>query len=129
MADAETSAGRNVQLILEASRDKTTGGGVFPRVPDHSPSAFRFDPITLSPTARLYSFTVIHPNPKSGEAPFALVYADYPEEVRVFGRLSLPDGERPTIGMALVAVSTDPDQPQPDDGGAYVFVPAAENIA
>ncbi|NLS04149.1 OB-fold domain-containing protein [Rhizobium sp. P32RR-XVIII] len=90
---------------LEASRDKSTGKGIFPRIPATSPSADRFEPITLSEVATLYSFTVIHPNPKTGLTPFVLVYADFPEDARVFGRLELPEGQRPAIGMTIRPVS------------------------
>ena len=118
-----------VGLILKASRDKATGGGVFPRVPDKAASAYRFEPITLSPTAILYSYTIVHPNPKTGERPYALIYADFPEEVRVFGRLDLPEGERPTIGMALSVISAAPDLSEDEGGGFYLFVPAIEQAA
>ncbi|MCP6335838.1 OB-fold domain-containing protein, partial [Klebsiella pneumoniae] len=64
--------------------------------------------------AELYSFTVIHPSPKTGLAPFALVYADFPEDVRVFGRLDLPEGARPEIGMRIAPVGASAE--------AYVFV-------
>jgi uncharacterized OB-fold protein len=87
---------------LEASRHIETSKGVFPRLPATSPSVDRFEPITLSPQATLYSHTTIHPNPKTGEPPFTLVYADFPEDVRVFGRLHLPPGENPLIGSKLV---------------------------
>lgn len=125
MSVAQNLARHDVGLILKASRDKATGGGVFPRVPDQAVAAGRFEPITLSPTATLYSYTVIHPNPKTGEKPFTLVYADFPEEVRVFGRLVLRDGERPTIGMTLQVVPAGPAA----DSEAYLFVAASEHSA
>lgn len=100
-------------LRLEASREKASGKGVFPRIPENSPAWERFEPILLSPQATLYSFTVIHPNPKTGLTPFTLVYADFPEEVRVFGKLDLAEGERPRIGAALRVVAA------PDAG--YLF--------
>lgn len=89
---------------LEASREKASGKGVFPRIPENSPASGRFEPILLSPQATLYSFTVIHPNPKSGLKPFTLVYADFPEDARVFGKLDLAEGERPRIGSTLRVV-------------------------
>jgi uncharacterized protein len=102
---------------LHASRDKASGHGIFPRIPDGSPAANRYEPIVLSDAAVLYSYTIIHPSPKSGLAPFALAYADFPEDVRVFGRLELAEGARPAIGMRLHAV-----RPSADAGG-YIFVP------
>ncbi|CAN5295429.1 hypothetical protein BH10PSE8_BH10PSE8_02140 [soil metagenome] len=100
--------------ILEASRQRATGRGIYPAIPAHSPAAPAFEPITLSPEAVLYSFTVIHPNPKSGERPFVLIYADFVEDVRVFGRLDLPEGIPPRIGMRLRPVSD-------DEAGSYRF--------
>jgi uncharacterized OB-fold protein len=88
-------------LRLQASREKASGKGVFPRIPENSPAWERFEPILLSSKATLYSFTVIHPNPKTGLKPFTLVYADFPEDVRVFGKLDLAEGERVRIGAEL----------------------------
>lgn len=102
-------------LRLPASRDKASGRGVFPRIPEGSPVADRFAPITLSAEADLYSFTVIHPSPKTGLPSFVLVYADFPEEVRVFGRLDLPEGVRPAIGMRIAPVGVSAE--------TYVFAP------
>ncbi|MBI0539543.1 nucleotide-binding protein [Roseomonas sp. KE2513] len=111
------TAGEPFRLV--ASRDCQSGQCVFPAIPDSSPSNPRYEPVQLSEQAVLYSFTVIHPNPKSGQAPFVLVYADFPEKARVFGRLRLPEGRRPQIGMALSAVA--------DGAGQYSFIPAAES--
>ncbi|HYF88039.1 OB-fold domain-containing protein [Azospirillum sp.] len=107
---------------LAASRHLETGRCVFPRVPATSPAAPRYEPVTLSSYARLYSHTVIHPNPKTGRTPFALVYADFPEGVRVFGPLDLPEGTRPVIGARLEAVIDE----SADGNPRYVFVPAEE---
>ncbi|WP_424139532.1 Zn-ribbon domain-containing OB-fold protein [Roseomonas chloroacetimidivorans] len=116
---SRSPAGASDQPIrLQASRDRHSDQCVFPAVPESSPSAPRYEPVQLSERAVLYSFTVIHPNPKSGQAPFALVYADFPERARVFGRLRLPEGQRPRIGMPLSPVA--------DDAGQYVFIPAPE---
>lgn len=107
-------------LRLPASREIATGRGIFPPVPPHSPSAPRYALLTLSEQAVLYSFTVIHPAPKTGQPPFTLAYADFPEQVRVFGPLSLPGDAAPRIGMALRVLGT------PE---AYRFVPAEESMA
>lgn len=101
-------------LRLEASRELATQRGVFPRIPDTSPAADRYEPITLSAEATLYSFTVIHPSPKSGLPPFVLGYLDFAEDTRVFGRVSLPDGMAPQIGLRL--------RPVRDAAAGYVFV-------
>lgn len=106
-------------LCLEASREKASGRGVFPRIPATSPASERFEPIELSPEATLYSFTVIHPNPKTGLKPFTLVYADFPEDTRVFGKLTLAGGERPHIGAKLRVIAA------PEAG--YLFEVVEEN--
>jgi uncharacterized OB-fold protein len=113
LPDQRVSAGH--RLILTASRDKKTGLCVFPEVPVKSPSATRFEPIELLGVATLYSYTIIHPNPKTGLPPFALIYADFPEGARIFGRLHLPEGQQPKIGMKLtVEVGTE---------SPYIFAP------
>lgn len=86
---------------LVGSKDLKTGKCIFPRIPEESPSAHLYSAIVLSRRGVVYSFTIIHPNPKTGETPFALAYVDFPEGARAFGRLNLPLGERPTIGMAV----------------------------
>ena len=109
---------------LAASRQRETGLCVFPPLPARSPAAPRYEAAVLSMEAELYSFTVIHPNPKTGQKPFALVYADFPEGARVFGRLKLAEGERPVIGARLVVVI----EASPDAKSRYVFVPAREAL-
>lgn len=109
-------------LRLVASRDRISGRCVFPRVPDRSPAVQRYKPVALSASAILYSFSVIHPNPKTGAKSFVVVYADFPEGARVFGRLELPEGARPTIGMQLEARV----EASVKSGATYVFVPAHE---
>jgi uncharacterized OB-fold protein len=115
---------RDGRRKLVASRDRITGRCVFPRVPEHSPAAPRYEPVTLSAYAQLYSFTIIHPNPKTGQSPFALAYADFPEGARVFGRLQLSEGMRPVIGTRLEAVV----ELSADGEVRYAFVPTREEI-
>ncbi len=121
MVPASVAPAEGLAIRLAASRHRKTGLCVFPRIPETSPAASLYEPVALSERATLYSFTVIHPNPKTGQAPFALVYADFPEPARVFGRLRLPEGQHPQIGMALVAML--------DDAGQYVFMPAPESLS
>ena len=64
--------------VLLASRDRETGERIFPAVPDASPLAPRHDLVPVTGEGVLYSFTVIHPSPKSGQPPFALGYVDFP---------------------------------------------------
>ena len=124
--DYQAPAHSGADLILEASRERASGQGIFPRIPDQLPSASRYDSITVSGLASLYSFTVIHPNPKTGQKPFILAYVDYPEKVRIFGQLVLQDGDVPQIGMSVKAV------PVTSEGGetGYHFIrPEAERGA
>lgn len=96
---------------LMASRDHRTGEWVFPAVAAHSPLASRHEAVPVTGTGTVYSFTVIHPAPKSGLPPYALGYVDFPGPVRIFGRLLGKD--RPAIGDRYV--------PRPDDTFGYVF--------
>jgi uncharacterized protein len=107
---------------LTASRRRSSGDLVFPRVPESSPAAPDFEPVELSASAKLYSFTTIHPNPKTGERPFALAYADFSEGVRVFGRLQAPPDSVPKIGMLLHVVVEERIREELN----YYFVPANE---
>lgn len=97
--------------VLLASRDRWTDEFVFPAVPDASPLAARHQNVPVTGVGVVYSFTVIHPSPKSGLAPYALGYVDFPGPVRIFGRL-LGKG-RPVIG--------DRYKPRPDTDFGYVF--------
>ena len=103
---------------LIASRETATGHCFFPPIPASSPLAGRYQPVTLSAQAVLYSFTVIHASKKANKPPVTLVYADFPENVRVFG--TFEGAGRPVIGQAL-AVSF-----WRDDAGKlhYLFKPA-----
>ena len=86
---------------LTASRHRKTGHVFFPEIPSNFPVAGEYEPISLSENATLYSFTIVHPSPKSGQPPFTLAYADFPEGVRVMGRLA---GETaPRIGASVRA--------------------------
>lgn len=107
------------ELTLLASRDKATGLGVFPRLPATSPAASRYEDLDLQGQASLYSYTVIHPNPKSGLTPFVLAMVDYPQKVRVVGRLDCAPKDV-TIGMKL-------DCRQSGElASGFVFGPAGE---
>ena len=92
---------------LLASRELATGHVFFPPIPASSPLAGRYQTIALSERAVLYSYTIIHPNKKANKPPFALVYADFPEQVRVFGAYAAPAGARPVIGQALRVAYTE----------------------
>ena len=115
---------RSDTVRLIASRDRASGKSVFPCIPAQSPAASRYETIKLSEEATLYSFTVIHPNPKAGEKPFVVVYADFPEGARVFGRLENREGEHPQIGMMLRVIVKE----RSEASGQYFFEPAREGL-
>jgi uncharacterized OB-fold protein len=115
-------ADRAGRLVLVGSQDLQSGKCVFPRIPENSPSAPRFAAIDLSRRGLLYSFTVIHPNPKTGEEPFVLAYVDFPEGARAFGRLDLQPGARAEIDM-VVEVHIEKSA---GTSTRYRFIPASE---
>jgi uncharacterized OB-fold protein len=96
---------------LLASRDRRSGELVFPCITADSPLQAEHETVPIAATGELYSFTVIHPSPKSGEPPHALGFVDFPGPVRLFGRLLGAD--RPVIGTRYRA--------QADDRFGYVF--------
>jgi uncharacterized protein len=95
---------------LIASRDSATGALRFPMLPAGSPLATGHETVTLDGSGTVYSYSVIHPNPKSGAQPFALGYVDLPGPVRIFGRIL---GGAVGIGTDCKAV--------PDAEFGYVF--------
>jgi uncharacterized OB-fold protein len=105
---------------LLASRELASGHVFFPPIPASSPLSGRYQTIALSERAVLYSYTIIHPNKKANKPPFALVYADFPEQVRVFGAYEAPAGARPVIGQALSVVYSEDALGQK----RYAFKPA-----
>ena len=96
---------------LLASRDLERGELIFPAVPDNSPLAERHEVVAVERVGTVYSFTIIHPGAKSGLAPYALGYVDFPGPVRIFGRLQ---------GKAQPAIG-DHYEPRADAAFGYVF--------
>jgi uncharacterized OB-fold protein len=94
---------------LLTSRDRSSGEIVFPPVPDASPLAASHELTQIAPEGVVYSYSVIHPNPKSGQPPYALGYVDLRGPVRIFGRIE----GRPSIGARCRA--------RPDATFGYVF--------
>lgn len=76
----------------------------FPPLPSLSPLAASSQLVELDSTAVLYSFTIVHSSPKLNKPPVTLGLVDFPQGVRVFGRLDLPNGRRPVIGERLRTV-------------------------
>lgn len=95
---------------LLASRNFRTSELRFPPYRADSVLATDHQQVRLASTGRLYSFTTIHPNPKSGEPPFALGYVDLPGPVRIFGRIR---GEAIQVDARCEVV--------PDEQFGYVF--------
>ena len=96
---------------LLASRDRASGEWVFPSLAPASPLAPNHETVAIEGDGVLYSFTVIHPSAKSGLAPYALGYVDFPGPVRIFGRLQ--GREQPVIGGRY--------RPRADESFGYVF--------
>ena len=82
---------------LLASRHKRTQALRFPPLSPQSPLAPDHETVTLPGRGTVYSFSVIHPNPKTGAPPFAVGYVDLPGPIRLFGRIA---GEGLAIGAA-----------------------------
>jgi len=97
---------------LLASRHANSGEIFFPSVTDQSPLSAQFVDTHLDVEGQVYSFTIMHPSPKSGLPPFVLAYVDLPGPVRLFGRLRNSPG-RPAIGEKCRVVA--------DDTYGYVF--------
>jgi uncharacterized OB-fold protein len=96
---------------LLASRERASGTLRFPPFPPASPLAALHDTVDVAPRGEVYSYSVIHPNPKTGAQPYALGYVDMPGPLRIFGRFA--DGAIPAVGEACEAV--------PDDAYGYQF--------
>ena len=97
---------------LRASRHRHSGEIFFPAVIDESPLSNQFDDTVLDTEGQVYSFTIMHPSPKSGLPPFVLAYVDLPGPVRLFGRLIDSPG-LPAIGDKCRVIA--------DDTFGYVF--------
>jgi uncharacterized protein len=108
----------NGRVVLLACRRMNSDALFFPPPPSTSPGAPRATLVPLSGTPTLYSFTVMHPSPKTGKPPVPLGFADFPEGVRIFGRLIYPEGRRPAIGDALQPCLIDTQ-----DSEIYAFEP------
>ena len=110
------SADGHVALI--ASRVGKRGTLHFPPLPALSPLAAGNALVELTGTPVLYSFTIVHSSPKANKAPQPLGQLDFPEGVRVFGRLQMPEGRRPAIGEPMRVVIE-----EGADGPIYAFAP------
>ncbi|WP_233849933.1 Zn-ribbon domain-containing OB-fold protein [Paraburkholderia sp. HD33-4] len=120
--DARSNAGsrpwrvEDGRVVLLAYRHRNRDALYFPPLPATSPQLGNTETVGLSGTPTLYSYTVMVPSPKTGKPPMPLGFADFPEGVRVFGRLLYPEGRRPAIGDALQTRLI-----ETDDGEIYAF--------
>ena len=108
------------EVALRASRNKADGRGVFPRVPDTSPAKPLYEDTTLTGVGVLYSYTVMHPSPKTGKPPFVIGLVDYDGHTRVLGRIAC-DPAAVKIGMSVKATAS-----SSEGDPAYFFEPSTE---
>lgn len=95
---------------LLASRHRESKEIRFPSFRPASPLASSWEVATLEGVGIVYSFSVIHPNPKSGVQPYSLGYIDLPGPVRIFGRIQ---GAAVNVGSRCEAI--------PDNEFGYQF--------
>lgn len=112
--------GPGPEPVLLASRHRKTGAIVFPPVHETSPLTEHYEPLSVGGKGSLYSYTVIYPNPKTGQLPFAMGYIDLEDQpLRMFGQLR--GAGVPVIGAHYRAV--------PDEAFGYVFELIAQGEA
>jgi uncharacterized OB-fold protein len=102
-ADCWVEEGGKVFLI--GSRCPKCGKHTFPRrtVCDGCGTSGEQEPVRLSNTGSLYSFSEIHVAPKVFTTPYVIGYVDLPEDVRVFGQVEHPAAElRPDESVEMV---------------------------
>jgi uncharacterized OB-fold protein len=88
---------------LLASRHRVSNDIYFPAVVSESPLSDQFEAHAQVCEGELYSYTIMHPSPKSGQPPFILAYLNLPGPLRLFGRLR--GSERPHIGQRCRVVA------------------------
>lgn len=115
---------RDGAVVLLATRIGQRKTLHFPPLPATSPLAAGSALVELTGTPVLYSYTIVHSSPKANKAPQPLGQVDFPEGVRVFGRIELPEGQRPVIGQRLHTVLQ-----QGAEGAIYAFRPLEETRA
>lgn len=115
---------RDGRIVLLAARRKGREGLHFPPLPATSPLFADFEIVEIDSAPTLYSYTIVHSSPKANKAPAPLGLADFPEGLRVFGRLDFPAGRRPAIGEGLRVCIT-----QTENGPIYAFRPQESGSA
>jgi len=99
----------NGRLILLGTHCPRCGKTFFPKK-SICPSCFVDEPlevVELQGKGKVYSFTIIHQGPKGFKTPYATLYVDMPEGVRIFGPGFLEDFPKGfEIGMEVKVEST-----------------------
>lgn len=102
------------------------GAKVFPPVhvcPDCMSE--KIDPLRLSRTGSLYSWSVVHVAPKNWKVPYVAAYVDLPEGVRVFAHVVGADPKALTMDMTVTLTTA--TLGTGEDGkpmASYAFTPA-----
>jgi uncharacterized OB-fold protein len=109
---------RDDVVRLLASRRRGQRALRFPPLPPQSPLSADIETVELSPVGSLYSFTIAHSAPKANKAPQPLGLVDFPEGVRIFGRIDYPAGRCPVIGEPLRVFIT-----EVENAAIYAFRP------
>lgn len=114
---------------LIGGKDRSTGRIVFP-YPSGGEAA-RYEPVALSRTGTVWSWTVQRFRPKSPPyagpaafAPYVMAYVELPGETIVASRLVDIEPEAVTIGMAVEMTMASLDPQAPDGPAIPVFRPA-----
>jgi uncharacterized OB-fold protein len=128
---AETAASRQPwrvrpdgSVVLIASRVAQRHTLHFPPLPALSPLTANSELVELDGVPTLYSYTIVHFSPKVNKAPVVLGQVDYPQGVRVFGRLNISGARRPVIGEPLRAVLQ-----QEGEAAIYAFEACEEHMS
>ena len=91
------------QVHLVGSHCRKCGQNYFPPR-EICPKCFaeeEMDAIRLSNHGNLYSYTIVHVAPKMFMPPYSLGYVDFPEGVRVLGRLTTTDLSQLKLDMTV----------------------------
>lgn len=76
----------------------------------------------LSPCGVLYSWSIVHVGPRGAPVPYAVGYVDFPENVRVLGRLvNWEEGPLVSGIKAIVEPCTWPDGPKASLSNGFQF--------
>lgn len=124
LSNAEVCRDAAGNLALCAAKCDACGCKVFPPS-DTCPSCLSgaVNPFPITSAGTLYSYTTVHIAPKTWQTPYVVGYVDFPEGVRVFGKV---DGvaERLRPDMTVSCVVEEVEVPGKPAAYRYCFVPA-----